>query len=189
MDRKRPRSAAGLDRAPKQACCSKGGADAGEEEATRPGQRGRGHRDLLRGGKASSRSCLQQSHHENNSSSFRAWCGSLGNKPHESAPPVKRQKRTCFAVDTEATPWGRGKRERKGSHCFLALGLPEKQGLNWGSERKLDTLIKEQGIKWTQAPCPLKVIWELSPGVRIILSVVYFIVSIQLLKFTKASTF
>ena len=108
--------------------------------------------------------------------------------------PIPRKQATgvCSASEAaEATPWDGGRRERKGSHCFLPLGLPEKQGLNWRSERKFDALIKEQWIfdPLDTRPSPLKVTWELSPGVHINLSMVYFIVSIQLLKFMIASTF
>ena len=115
---------------------ARGGADAGEEAATRPGRCGSGHRGLLRGGEAPSRSCRQQSHHENNS----LIQGSV---------PIPRKQATrvrSASEAAEATPWGRGRQERKGSHCFLPLGLPGKQGLNSRSERKFDAPIKEQRI-------------------------------------------
>lgn len=68
---------------------AQGGADAGEEAATRPGPVWPwASRSQTR--EAPSRAAGQESHHENNS--FRAQCRSLGNKPHESAPPMKRQK-------------------------------------------------------------------------------------------------
>ena len=123
--RKCPRAAAGS-----------GGADAGEEAATRPGRCRSGHRGLLRGAEAPSRSCRQQSHHEN--SSF-----------IQGSVPIPRKQATgvrSASEAAEATPWGRGRQERKGSHCFLPLGLPGKQGLNSRSERKFDAPIKEQRI-------------------------------------------
>lgn len=77
-NRKRPRAAAGSGRSRRW----RGGGHSA-------GPCGRGHQGL-RPGEAPSRSCGQESHHEINS--FRAQCWSLGNKPHESAPPMKRQK-------------------------------------------------------------------------------------------------